>query len=442
MAERRAMQKYYPPDWTPDKGSINTFVGQHPLRDRARKLNQGILIIRFELPFNIWCDGCGNHIGMGVRYNAEKKKAGMYLTTPIWSFRMKCHLCDNWFEIQTDPKNTAYNVVAGARGKNETWEAKDSETIDLKDDDEHKKRLVDDAMYRLEHGENDKKKAQEQKPRLTQLQDIQEKWKDDYDLNCVLRRKFRQERKEIQRIEEESRRIQEKAAIAIRILPEAKEDIERAAGMRYAGQLRPGFREHRHKKRLEILSQSIFDRHDAPASNGFTMTRKTKSTKGVKASASIENSADAFDGRTHRLALIERKRQIGLDHRNFRVLGVEGHLGQTDVDVAGLVQPKRRRMDDDANVCDEDHARGGVRDGYCSGDVPVATRTGSGDGGSVETDIAKRNVVAGDSSVADAGLSTRKAGTETADVRGAEGATGMRGSLASLITEYGSESDS
>ena len=47
---------------------------------------------------------CNNHIGMGVRYNAEKKKIGNYYTTPIYSFRCKCHLCDGWFEIQTDPK--------------------------------------------------------------------------------------------------------------------------------------------------------------------------------------------------------------------------------------------------------------------------------------------------------------------------------------------------
>uniref|UniRef100_A0A1I7WRP5 Protein yippee-like n=1 Tax=Heterorhabditis bacteriophora TaxID=37862 RepID=A0A1I7WRP5_HETBA len=26
------------------------------------------------MPFNIWCLGCHNHVGMGVRYNAEKKK--------------------------------------------------------------------------------------------------------------------------------------------------------------------------------------------------------------------------------------------------------------------------------------------------------------------------------------------------------------------------------
>ena len=40
----------------------------------------------------------------GVRYNAEKKKVGNYYTTPIYKFRMKCHLCDNYIEIETDPK--------------------------------------------------------------------------------------------------------------------------------------------------------------------------------------------------------------------------------------------------------------------------------------------------------------------------------------------------
>merc|ERR1719232_616930 len=55
------------------------------------------------MPYNIWCEGCKKHIGMGVRYNAEKTKLGMYYTTPIYSFRMKCHLCPNKITIKTDP---------------------------------------------------------------------------------------------------------------------------------------------------------------------------------------------------------------------------------------------------------------------------------------------------------------------------------------------------
>ena len=40
----------------------------------------------------------------GVRYNAEKRRVGAYYSTPIYKFRMKCALCDQFFEIRTDPK--------------------------------------------------------------------------------------------------------------------------------------------------------------------------------------------------------------------------------------------------------------------------------------------------------------------------------------------------
>lgn len=51
------------------------------------------------------CSGsCNNHIGQGVRYNAHKTQVGSYYSTPVWAFRCKCHLCQNWFEIRTDPQ--------------------------------------------------------------------------------------------------------------------------------------------------------------------------------------------------------------------------------------------------------------------------------------------------------------------------------------------------
>lgn len=103
MGERKGTNKYYPPDYDPKSGGLNKWQGTHALRERARKIHMGIIIIRFEMPYNIWCEGCNNHIGMGVRYNAEKKKVDMYYTTPVYEFKMKCHLCDNHFVMKTDP---------------------------------------------------------------------------------------------------------------------------------------------------------------------------------------------------------------------------------------------------------------------------------------------------------------------------------------------------
>ena len=63
MGERKGVNKWYPPDYDPSKGGLNKWQGTHALRERAKKIHLGIIIIRFEMPYNIWCEGCGNHIG-------------------------------------------------------------------------------------------------------------------------------------------------------------------------------------------------------------------------------------------------------------------------------------------------------------------------------------------------------------------------------------------
>ena len=64
---------------------------------------------------------------IGVRYNAEKKKVGNYYTTPIYRFRMKCHLCDNHFEIETDPKVSKWYMYHKVTVMKELWSKKNHE---------------------------------------------------------------------------------------------------------------------------------------------------------------------------------------------------------------------------------------------------------------------------------------------------------------------------
>ncbi|CAN7937331.1 unnamed protein product, partial [Ixodes hexagonus] len=223
QAERKAVNKYYPPEWTPGHGSINKFRNSHPLRDRARKLHLGILVIRFEMPYNIWCDGCGNHIGTGVRYNAEKSKVGMYYSTPIYKFRMKCHLCDNHFEIKTDPQNMDYEIVCGARRQERRWDPTENEQV-APDDKEVGKKLATDAMFKLEHGEDDKAKVKIATPSLARLEHLQDRWRDDYTANQLLRKGFREKKKELQLQAEKDRALLAKSSLQISLVPEASED--------------------------------------------------------------------------------------------------------------------------------------------------------------------------------------------------------------------------
>ncbi|MCO5555130.1 hypothetical protein L7F22_008671 [Adiantum nelumboides] len=111
------MGRYRPPDADPRAQSFNSLTGTNPYGKRGRKLDAGILVVRFELPFNIWCGHCQTHIGQGVRFNAEKTKVGNYFTTPIFRFRCKTTCCQHHFEIETDPKHARYVVVSGAKAQ-------------------------------------------------------------------------------------------------------------------------------------------------------------------------------------------------------------------------------------------------------------------------------------------------------------------------------------
>lgn len=139
----------------------------------------------------------------------------MYYSTPVYQFRMKCHLCDNHFEIKTDPavkfyyfsslllyllitdgqrhslQNLDYEIVSGARRQENRWDPTQNEQV-VPETRETSRKLFDDAMFKLEHKNNDANTSKKSVASLNKLLDRQESvWKDDFAANSILRAKLR-----------------------------------------------------------------------------------------------------------------------------------------------------------------------------------------------------------------------------------------------------------
>lgn len=271
MGERKGQNKYYPPDFDYKiHKSLSGYHGEHPLRERAKA--PGILIIRFEMPYNIWCDKCNNHIGMGVRYNAEKSKIGNYYTTPIFKFRMKCHLCDNHFEIKTDPANHDYVIISGARRKEQRWDPHENEQI-VPEDRDNQKKLVLDSMYKLEHSSNDLDKGKTAAPRLAQIMEIKSSQKDDFSLNQLARKKFRESKQAAKAILVKNEEVKKRLNLSIDLLPESESDVHKAKLLKLSSVKK--FQEVFSDRQRNLRDHLLFDEEKSKSTSGLkSMTPK------------------------------------------------------------------------------------------------------------------------------------------------------------------------
>ncbi|EXJ69207.1 uncharacterized protein A1O5_07243 [Cladophialophora psammophila CBS 110553] len=234
------MGRYVPPDLE-GVVSFNTASGKgHALGSRARKLKtEGILIVRFECPFAIWCTHCRPEqiIGQGVRFNAEKKRVGNYFSTPIWSFRFKHAACGGWLEVRTDPKNAEYVVVEGGRRRDTGVDKVLDGEIRIGATEEDKERLERDGGFgALEKKVQDKTLFDSQKDRLEGLLRVSERdWADPYEQSRRLRAEFRVGRRKRQADEKTGEALKEKFGLGLDILPENAEDGERAKLVEFRG---------------------------------------------------------------------------------------------------------------------------------------------------------------------------------------------------------------
>lgn len=67
-------------------------------------------------PFNMRCVTCGEYIYKGKKFNARKEDVEneTYLGIRIYRFYIKCTRCLQEISFKTDPKNTDYEIEAGA----------------------------------------------------------------------------------------------------------------------------------------------------------------------------------------------------------------------------------------------------------------------------------------------------------------------------------------
>lgn len=225
------MGRYVPPD-VEGTTSANKLQNKHALGSRASKLSsQGVLTVRFEMPFAVWCGSCpqATIIGQGVRFNAAKKRVGSYHSTPIWSFRFRHADCGGQLEMQTDPKNTAYVVTEGGT-KRDTGEDRPREGDHVILTDAERERLRADAFSSLEKTIADREQLQRASARIDELEGRSARdWADPYAQNQRLRKAFRAGRKERERAAGEVASLQDKMSLGLDILPETEADRRRAA---------------------------------------------------------------------------------------------------------------------------------------------------------------------------------------------------------------------
>ncbi|OBT92222.1 hypothetical protein VE01_10001 [Pseudogymnoascus verrucosus] len=189
------MGRYVPPEHE-GLTSANALQKKHPLGSRASKSHLGILTVRFEMPFPIWCTTCPKPtiIGQGVRFNAQKRKVGMYHSTPIWAFGIKHAACGGGIEIRTDPRNTAYVVTEGAR-KRDLGEERvgEGDTVILSEREREERR--GNAFVGLEGKVEERERVEGARERIGELLEERRGWEDPYEANRRLRGVFREGRK-------------------------------------------------------------------------------------------------------------------------------------------------------------------------------------------------------------------------------------------------------
>lgn len=105
MSERKAINKWYPPDYDPS------------LVPKAKKKRSGNLTIKIRMmtPYSMRCLKCNEYIAQRRSFNAKKETLPeKYLNTRIIRFHITCPACNNPITFKTNPQTAGYTPENGA----------------------------------------------------------------------------------------------------------------------------------------------------------------------------------------------------------------------------------------------------------------------------------------------------------------------------------------
>ncbi|KAF5289347.1 hypothetical protein FQA39_LY15133 [Lamprigera yunnana] len=170
MSERKVLNKYYPPDFDPSKIP----------RMKLPKNRQ--YTVRLMAPFNMRCKTCGEYIYKGKKFNARKEDVENedYLGIRIYRFYIKCTRCLQEISFKTDPKNTDYEIEAGATRNFMALKLAEEQAI--REEEEEKEEEQNNPMKLLENRTKQSKNEIELLESLEELKDLNRRQRAvDYD---------------------------------------------------------------------------------------------------------------------------------------------------------------------------------------------------------------------------------------------------------------------
>lgn len=207
LAATQADGYYAPPEYYESGAYKKKSVSQFNENSKGNNqyLKQGV--VRFELPYDGFCQGCGEHVGKGTRFNAKKSKAGSYFTSPIYKFIMTCRVCSEVeFVIQTNPKEKCFDYVEGIHKQVQEFDTSEAGTAGVIDT-EYGNKLVpttsqahDDTLSRMESVASGARKTMTEHEQLESLMNVNNRtFSNDSGSNAAIRSTFRADRKKRKR---------------------------------------------------------------------------------------------------------------------------------------------------------------------------------------------------------------------------------------------------